>query len=478
VEPDAGGPLHRLRRAVPGVFEAAPGRGVHGVSLCGSGTRGERAACAPARRRAPSTPASVTRWPARSTRCSRRRVNLPRDRARRAHRAPRRLRLLGPIAATAYGLLRAWGIPGRVVRPGHFLPTREPPCRVWTPGARRWVTCRSTGSSARSRRAAERASTTGPRAEHPSRCSCRSSSACRRGGLGAARGGRVRGAGGGVPAHRGRPADGPRRREHRSQPLPRPATAARLDVGPRRRRRTEPDAISTEDACGSYALRGIVELARRADLSIRLLDSHVGNTAGEPGAWWATGVRGLVAAAGRPEPVHESSCRAPRRSCGCPSGRCRSNRRRVVRRPLATPRVAARAAGPGAAGPPHLADGVPEAPGSGTPRRLVVTLRRSHEASTCSGDVQFTPTATTFMDAAAVSTASSKGCVADLRGVAAAERHPRRNLGRVLERSHERASFAIEGSSRGEQVGLGRRQRPDPRTWKSTSHPRPCRTRR
>ena len=62
------------------------------------------------------------------------------------------------------------------------------------------------------------------------------------------------------------------------------ATAARLD------RRTaeavvarEPDAISTEDACGSYALRGIVELARRADLSIRLLDLRTSaDTAGEP----------------------------------------------------------------------------------------------------------------------------------------------------------------------------------------------------
>lgn len=63
------------------------------------------------------------------------------------------------------------------------------------------------------------------------------------------------------------------------------ATARRLD------RRTadavvarEPDRIGRDDACGSFALRGLVELARRDDLAVRLLDLRTSaDTAGDPG---------------------------------------------------------------------------------------------------------------------------------------------------------------------------------------------------
>jgi hypothetical protein len=42
-------------------------------------------------------------------------------------------------------------------------------------------------------------------------------------------------------------------------------------------------AIGPEDACGSYALRGVVELARRGDLAITLLDLRTSaDTAGDP----------------------------------------------------------------------------------------------------------------------------------------------------------------------------------------------------
>lgn len=62
------------------------------------------------------------------------------------------------------------------------------------------------------------------------------------------------------------------------------ATAKRLD------RRTadavlarDPDAIGLEDACGVYALRGLVELARREDLGVHLLDLRTSaDTAGDP----------------------------------------------------------------------------------------------------------------------------------------------------------------------------------------------------
>ena len=63
------------------------------------------------------------------------------------------------------------------------------------------------------------------------------------------------------------------------------ATAKRLD------RRTadavlarDPDAIGPEDACGRYALRGLAEFARRAELDVRLLDLRTSaDTAGDPG---------------------------------------------------------------------------------------------------------------------------------------------------------------------------------------------------
>jgi AmmeMemoRadiSam system protein B len=61
-------------------------------------------------------------------------------------------------------------------------------------------------------------------------------------------------------------------------------TAKRLD------RRTaeavvarDPDAIGPEDACGVYALRGLVEFARREGLTVRLLDLRTSaDTAGDP----------------------------------------------------------------------------------------------------------------------------------------------------------------------------------------------------
>lgn len=62
------------------------------------------------------------------------------------------------------------------------------------------------------------------------------------------------------------------------------ATARRLD------RRTadtilarEPEKLSREDACGFYPLRGLMELARRKNLPIELLDLRTsGDTAGDP----------------------------------------------------------------------------------------------------------------------------------------------------------------------------------------------------
>jgi len=62
------------------------------------------------------------------------------------------------------------------------------------------------------------------------------------------------------------------------------ATARRLD------RRTanailarEPGSLSSDDACGFYPLRGLIELARRKDLPFELLDLRTsGDTAGDP----------------------------------------------------------------------------------------------------------------------------------------------------------------------------------------------------
>jgi AmmeMemoRadiSam system protein B len=62
------------------------------------------------------------------------------------------------------------------------------------------------------------------------------------------------------------------------------ATARRLD------RRTadtilarEPEKLTGEDACGFYPLRGLMELARRRDLPMQLLDLRTsGDTAGDP----------------------------------------------------------------------------------------------------------------------------------------------------------------------------------------------------
>lgn len=45
----------------------------------------------------------------------------------------------------------------------------------------------------------------------------------------------------------------------------------------------EPERIGRDDACGSFALRGVVELARRDDLLVRLLDLRTSaETAGDP----------------------------------------------------------------------------------------------------------------------------------------------------------------------------------------------------
>jgi AmmeMemoRadiSam system protein B len=46
----------------------------------------------------------------------------------------------------------------------------------------------------------------------------------------------------------------------------------------------DPERIGRDDACGSFALRGLVELARRDDLLVRLLDLRTSaDTAGDPG---------------------------------------------------------------------------------------------------------------------------------------------------------------------------------------------------
>ena len=45
----------------------------------------------------------------------------------------------------------------------------------------------------------------------------------------------------------------------------------------------EPNRLSGEDACGYYPLRGLLEMARRKGLPIRLLDLRTsGDTAGDP----------------------------------------------------------------------------------------------------------------------------------------------------------------------------------------------------
>lgn len=76
-------------------------------------------------------------------------------------------------------------------------------------------------------------------------------------------------------------------------------TARRLD------RRTadavlarDPSAIGPEDACGVYALRGIVEHARRTDLDVRVLDLRTSaDTAGDPRQVVGYGAFALHAAA-------------------------------------------------------------------------------------------------------------------------------------------------------------------------------------
>jgi len=45
----------------------------------------------------------------------------------------------------------------------------------------------------------------------------------------------------------------------------------------------DPDAIGADDACGAHALRGLLELARREDLQVRLLELRTSaDTAGDP----------------------------------------------------------------------------------------------------------------------------------------------------------------------------------------------------
>lgn len=76
------------------------------------------------------------------------------------------------------------------------------------------------------------------------------------------------------------------------------ATAKRLD------RRTaeavlacDAEAIGDEDACGAYALRGIVAYARREDLGVRLLDLRTSaDTAGDP--WRVVGYGAFAVTAG------------------------------------------------------------------------------------------------------------------------------------------------------------------------------------
>lgn len=55
----------------------------------------------------------------------------------------------------------------------------------------------------------------------------------------------------------------------------------------------EPERIGRDDACGSFALRGLVELARRDDLLVRLLDLRTSaDTAGDP--WRVVGYGAFV----------------------------------------------------------------------------------------------------------------------------------------------------------------------------------------
>jgi hypothetical protein len=95
----------------------------------------------------------------------------------------------------------------------------------------------------------------------------------------------------------------------------------------------------------------------------------------------------------------------------------------------------------------------------------VVSEIDSISRSTWRGDVQFTPTATTLGAAATTSTAFSMGVPSQtVSAVAAAEAHPRGDLGHPLERAGQGAGFDERGDRLDcEHVGLGLGERLDPR---------------
>jgi AmmeMemoRadiSam system protein B len=106
-------------------------------------------------------------------------------------------------------------------------------------------------------------------------------------------------------------------------------TARRLD------RRTaeavvavDPEALGPEDACGVFALRGVLALARRLGLDVRLLDLRTSaDTAGDPSSVVGYGAFAIGSAA------HEGRVtRRERASATRPSGS-----RRSVRRPGSSP---------------------------------------------------------------------------------------------------------------------------------------------
>ena len=65
--------------------------------------------------------------------------------------------------------------------------------------------------------------------------------------------------------------------------------------------RADPAAIGEQDACGRFALRGLLELARRRGLSVRLLDLRTSaDTAGDPSRVVGYGAFGVYQPSARP----------------------------------------------------------------------------------------------------------------------------------------------------------------------------------
>ena len=213
--------------------------------------------------------------------------------ARRPRRPARGLRLLGPR--------RGDGVrPADAARPprsrasslsGRCTTSRSAarPFPPRSPGRRLSARCRSIPPSVSGPWRAVRRSTTGRmRPSTRSKCSSRScSGSSAKGSPSCPSRSRSMSAAGDGRSHRrvlrrGRHA---RPREHRPQPLPRLSRRPAGSTGTRRETVVARNAaaLGEGDACGIFALRGLVELARRKQLPIELLDLRTSaDTAGDP----------------------------------------------------------------------------------------------------------------------------------------------------------------------------------------------------